>query len=551
MTKFIFITGGVVSSLGKGISSSSIAALLQAHGYKLRIKKLDPYLNVDPGTMSPFQHGEIFVTDDGGETDLDLGHYERFTGICAKKSDSVTSGQIYSKLLLKERGGHYLGATVQVIPHVTDLIKEFILDGSELIDFLLCEIGGTIGDIEGLPYFEAIRQLGYELGKENVIYIHLTLIPYLKHTSELKTKPTQHSVKELRSIGIQPDIVLCRSEKKISDHQRKKIGLFCNIKEENVVQSYDLDCIYRMPLVYHQEGIDKQILKIVKLPYNKKLDLSLWKQLERSIKLTKEKVRVAIVGKYYLYKDSYKSLIESLKHSEIYHKCKVELVWIETSDLDHHNVITRFQNINGIIIPGGFGKRGVEEKIIAIKYARENNIPFLGICLGMQLAVIEFARNILKISDAHSTEFNVDCTNIFDLLNDQAKDNNLEQQSLKAKIGGTLRLGKFECILKKNSKVQKIYKKKKIEERYRHRYEFNTKFEKKFKDSGLIFSGVSSDKKYIKVIELNNHPWFIGVQYHPEYKSKPFVPHVLFLSFIKSVMKRSNIKESLVNESTE
>ena len=541
MTKFIFITGGVVSSLGKGISSSSIAALLQAHGYKLRLKKLDPYLNVDPGTMSPFQHGEVFVTDDGSETDLDLGHYERFTGICTKKSDSVTSGKIYSKLLSKERSGDYLGATVQVIPHVTDLIKEFILDESNLFDFLLCEIGGTVGDIEGLPYFEAIRQLGYELGKENVIYIHLTLIPYLKHTSELKTKPTQHSVKELRSIGIQPDIILCRSEKVISNDQRKKIGLFCNIKEENVVQSYDLDCIYKMPLVYHKEGIDKQILKIVNLPYNQQVDLSVWQQLESNIKLIKGKVRVAIVGKYYSYKDSYKSLIESLKHSEIYHQCKVELVWIEISDLNHKNITARFQNVNGIIIPGGFGKRGVEAKIIAITYARENKIPFLGICLGMQLAVIEFARNILKISDAHSTEFNVNCTNIFDLLNDQTENNNLEQQSLKAKIGGTLRLGKFECILKKNSKIQKIYKKEKIEERFRHRYEFNTKFEKSFKNSGLVFSGVSSNKKYIKVIELNDHPWFIGVQYHPEYKSKPFIPHVLFVSFIGSVMKQAHM----------
>ncbi len=539
MTKFIFITGGVVSSLGKGISSSSIAALLQAHGYKLRIRKLDPYLNIDPGTMNPYQHGEVFVTDDGTETDLDLGHYERFTGICAKKTDSLTSGKIYSKLLLKERRGDYLGRTVQVIPHVTNLIKEFILNESGALDFLLCEIGGTVGDIEGLPYFEAIRQLGYELGRENVVYIHLTLIPYLKHVSELKTKPTQHSVKELRSIGIQPDIILCRSEKKIPDNERKKIGLFCNIKEENVIQSQDLDCIYKIPLAYHEEEIDKQIFKIVNLPYNQEADLSGWKQLRNNSRLIKGRVRVAIVGKYYLYQDSYKSLIEAFKHSEIYHKCKVELIWIEINNLNDQNITGKFKNIDGIVIPGGFGKRGVDEKITAIKYARENYIPFFGICLGMQLAVIEFAKNILKITDAHSTEFNTNCTNIFDLMNDQIKENNLETKSTTAKIGGTLRLGKYQCILKNNSKIQQIYNVHKIEERHRHRYEFNARYQGKFKDSGLKFSGISFDKKYVEVIELNDHPWFIGVQYHPEYKSKPFSPHPLFLSFVNAVIEKS------------
>lgn len=540
MTKFIFITGGVVSSLGKGIATSSIASLLQAHGYKLRIKKLDPYLNIDPGTMSPFQHGEVFVTDDGTETDLDLGHYERFTGISAKKSDSITSGKIYSKLLLKERRGDYLGGTVQVIPHVTNLIKDFILNESKLVDFLLCEIGGTVGDIEGLPYFEAIRQLGYELGKGNVIYIHLTLVPYLKHASELKTKPTQHSVKELRSIGIQPDIILCRSEKRIPEHERKKIGLFCNIKEENVIQSQDQDSIYKIPLAYHQEGIDKQILKIVNLPYNYNADLSIWKDIEKNNKLIKGKVKIAVVGKYNSYKDSYKSLIEAFKHAEIYHKFKVELVWIEAGNSNDKNALEKLEHVDGIVIPGGFGKRGVEEKIIAIKFARINKIPFFGICLGMQLATIEFARNVLHIPNAHSTEFDLECTNIFDLMQNQIKENNLENKSSKTKIGGTLRLGTYKCILEKNSLIQNIYKSIQIEERHRHRYEFNINFMSNFMNSDLSFSGMSCDNKYVETIELKNHPWFIGVQYHPEYKSRPFSPHPLFISFIDSVINKSN-----------
>ncbi len=540
MTKFIFITGGVVSSLGKGIATSSIAALLQAQGYKLRIKKLDPYLNIDPGTMSPFQHGEVFVTDDGAETDLDLGHYERFTGISAKKSDSITSGKIYSKLLLKERRGDYLGGTVQVIPHVTNLIKEFILDESGLVDFVLCEIGGTVGDIEGLPYFEAIRQLGYELGKENTIYIHLTLVPYLKHASELKTKPTQHSVKELRSIGIQPDIILCRSEKKIPEHERKKIGLFCNIKEENVIQSQDLDSIYKIPLAYHHEGIDRQILKIVNLPYNDDADLSIWKDIDKNNKLIEGKVNIAVVGKYHSFKDSYKSLIEAFKHAEMYHKCKVELIWIAAENINDNNVSEKLHNVDGIVVPGGFGKRGIEEKISAIKFARINKIPFFGICLGMQLATIEFARNVLNISDANSTEFDLKCTNIFDLMQNQIKDNNLENKSSKAKIGGTLRLGNYKCTLEKNTKIQNIYKSSQIEERHRHRYEFNVSFTSEFINSDLKFSGMSSDSKYIETMELKSHPWFIGVQYHPEYKSRPFSPHPLFISFIDSAKNKLN-----------
>ena len=539
MVKFVFITGGVVSSLGKGICSASVAVLLQAHGYKIRIKKLDPYLNVDPGTMNPLQHGEVFVTDDGTETDLDLGHYERFTGISTKRSDSITSGKIYAELLAKERRGDYLGKTVQVIPHITDLIKDFILNATNDLDFLLCEIGGTVGDIEGLPYFETIRQLGYQLGKSNVVYIHLTLIPYLRHVSEIKTKPTQHSVKELRSIGIQPDIIMCRSEKEISEYERKKIGLFCNIKEEKVIQSYDSDCIYKIPLLYYKQGVDKQILKIVNLPYDNKVNLSSWHNLNNNSKLIKCTVKIAIVSKYCSYKDAYKSLIESLKHGGIHHNCKVELVWIAANDIDNSNITEKMRSIDGLIIPGGFGKRGVEEKMVAIKYARKNNIPFFGICLGMQLAVIEFARNVLKIPNANSTEFSDNCVNLFDLIENQLKNNGSDKKSSGIDLGGTLRLGKYKCILKNKSKIQEIYSSNSIEERHRHRYEFNKSLSKKFEGSSLIFSGVSIDNKYIEAIELKNHKWFIGVQYHPEYKSKPLKPHPLFVSFISATIKKA------------
>ncbi|WPX96302.1 CTP synthase [Candidatus Bandiella euplotis] len=537
MARFIFITGGVVSSLGKGISTSSIAALLQAHGYKLRIKKLDPYLNVDPGTMSPLQHGEVFVTDDGAETDMDLGHYERFTGIASRKSDSVTSGQIYSKLLAKERAGDYLGGTVQVIPHVTDLIKEFILDGKEEVDFMLCEIGGTVGDIEGLPYFEAIRQLGYELEKENVLYVHLTLIPYLRSASELKTKPTQHSVKELRSIGIQPDIILCRGEKKLMHNERKKIGLFCNIKEENVIQSQDVNSIYDIPLDYHEERLDYQILKSLNLPYKQDVDLSVWRSIKNNQSLIQGRVKIAIVGKYDSYQDSYKSLIESFKHAELFHKRKVELVWVNSENLTASNVVEKLKNVNGIVVPGGFGKRGVEGKIEVIKFARTQKIPFLGICLGMQLAVIEYARNVLNLENANSTEFDIHCQNVIDIMDDQIEGNNLEKLSETREIGGTMRLGSYKCQLKTNSKIHKAYGKTFIEERHRHRYEFNGDFKKSFESSGLSLAGISLDNKYVETIEVDEHPWFIAVQFHPEYKSKPFEPHPLFVSFVDCAIK--------------
>ena len=545
MVKFIFITGGVVSSLGKGIATASIGALLQAHGYKLRIKKLDPYLNVDPGTMSPFQHGEVFVTDDGAETDMDLGHYERMTGIASGKDDSITSGQIYSKLLIKERQGDYLGGTVQVIPHVTDLIKGFILENKKAADFVLCEIGGTVGDIEGLPYFEAIRQLGYELGKENVLYIHLTLIPFLKHTLELKTKPTQHSVKELRSIGIQPDIILCRGEKSILESERKKIGLFCNIKEENVIQSQDVDFIYDIPMKYHKEGLDKQILKALSLPYSNCIDLSVWENVGNAKNLSKSTIKIAIVAKYHSYQDAYKSIIEAFKHTEIHHKCKIELVWIEAENLNDTNVSNELKDINGIFVPGGFGQRGIDGKITAIKFARTQKIPFFGICLGMQLAVVEYARNCMGWKNANSTEFDLNCRNVIDLMEDQLEGNNLQKSSKIRKIGGTMRLGAYKCKLRNNSKIRNAYNSEYIEERHRHRYEFNARFKKDFESNGLLLTGMSLDKQYIETIEIPDHPWFIAVQFHPEYKSKPFNPHPLFISFVDSTIKASTAMQDL------
>jgi CTP synthase len=539
VAKFIFVTGGVVSSLGKGIATASIAALLQAHGYRLRIKKLDPYLNVDPGTMSPSQHGEVFVTDDGTETDMDLGHYERFTDITAKKSDSVTSGQIYFDIISQERRGDYLGNTVQVIPHVTDIIKAFILREEEPVDFILCEIGGTVGDIEGLPYFETIRQLGYELGKENVLYIHLTLVPYLKSISELKTKPTQHSVKELRSIGIQPDIILCRGEMRVPYDERKKIGLFCNIKEENVIQSQDVSSIYDIPLMYHEENVDKQILKLLKLPHNADVDLSLWKSIQSNKNAINGKIRVAIVGKYHSFQEAYKSLVESFKHTELHYKCRVELLWIDSDNLDDNNVSAELSGVNGIVVPGGFGARGINGKIAAIKFARLNKIAFFGICLGMQLAVIEYARNVLDLKNANSTEFDANCQNVVDLMQNQLSGNNLHKTSSKKKIGGTMRLGAYKCKLKNGSKIRQIYDAENIEERHRHRYEFNPDFTDKFINSNLLLSGISLCQGYVESIEIKDHPWFIAVQFHPEYKSRPFAPHPLLISFVGSLIKKS------------
>ena len=528
MAKFLFITGGVVSSLGKGITTASLGALLQSHGYTVRLRKLDPYLNIDPGTMSPYQHGEVFVTEDAAETDLDLGHYERFTEIPAKKTDSVTTGKIYSELLTKEREGYYLGKTVQVIPHVTDLIKKFILYESEKVDFVLCEIGGTVGDIEGLPYFEAIRQLGYELGLANVIYIHLTLIPYLHTAREIKTKPTQHSVKELRSIGIQPNIIICRSEKNIPIEERKKIGLFCNVKEECVIGAVDQKSIYYVPIAYLEENLDKKILKLLNLPAKENPDVSKWLKIKEKIDNPKYSICIGIIGKYNTYQDAYKSLIEAFAHAGIYHECKIKLKWIDIGELNSQNLDKIFKNIDGIMVPGGFGKRGSEEKITAIKYARENKIPFFGICLGMQLAILEYARNVANIKDAGSREFDKNCMNVIDISQTESTNKNL--------IGGTMRLGGYTCKLKKGSLAHSTYNLDIISERHRHRYEFNLEFSNDIMNNDLIVSGMCSKNKFVEIVELINHPWFMAVQFHPELKSTPFSPHPLFISFIRYIL---------------
>ncbi|MBA8667213.1 CTP synthase [Holosporaceae bacterium 'Namur'] len=536
MAKFIFITGGVVSSLGKGLASASLGALLQARGYKIRLKKLDPYLNVDPGTMSPYQHGEVFVTDDGAEADLDLGHYERFTGVPARKGDNTTAGRIYSKLLAKERRGDYLGGTVQVIPHVTDLIKEFIKEGTEDSDFVLCEIGGTVGDIEALPFFEAIRQLGYELGNNKSIYVHLTLVPYINAAKELKTKPTQHSVKELRSIGIQPNILLCRSEREIPLSERQKIALFCNIPEDSVIQALDQKNIYRVPVAYHEEQLDKQVLKCFNLPYDVKPNLDKWHNIIHSAENPEQEVKIAIVGKYNKLKDAYKSLIEAFDHAGIYHKCVVKLCWVNASSLNELNADEKLKDVHGIMVPGGFGSRGVEGKIAAIKYARINKIPFFGICLGMQLASIEAARNLLNIENASSTEFTEHCTNIIGLLTEWEKSGVTEKREINEDLGGTMRLGAYDCVLQKDTLAYQVYNREIISERHRHRYEFNINYKEKLESAGFTFSGISKDRKLMEIIELKDHPWFLGVQFHPELKSKPFDPHPLFTSFINAVI---------------
>jgi len=533
MARYIFVTGGVVSSLGKGLSSASLAYLLKSQGYKVRVRKMDPYLNVDPGTMSPFQHGEVFVTDDGAETDLDLGHYERFTNISAKKSDNITTGKIYSDIIKKERKGKYLGKTVQVIPHVTDRIKEFIKGDITNEDFVICEIGGTVGDIESLPFVEAIRQFSNEIGKEKSLFVHLTLVPFLKSSDEIKTKPTQHSVKELRSLGIQPDIVICRSQKSIPIDQRKKISLTCNVSIQNVIETVDVRTIYEAPISFYNEKLDKQVLKYFRLKPKKKVNLSPWKKITNSVLNTKKNVNIAIIGKYVNLKDAYKSLDEALIHGGIDNNIKVNLIRIESDKLKIKNVKKVLKNVSGILIPGGFGKRGTEGKISAISYARKKKIPFLGICFGMQMAVIEFARNSLKISNASSSELDKSCYPVVGLLNEWNKDGKLLKGTNKD-LGGTMRLGLYEAKLRHNSLIEKIYKSKSIFERHRHRYEVNSNLQEKFEKKGMIFSGMSPDNKLPEIIELKNHPWFIGVQFHPEFKSRPLKPHPLFSSFIKA-----------------
>ena len=533
MSKFVFVTGGVVSSIGKGIVAASLGRLLKSRGYSVSILKLDPYLNVDPGTMSPFQHGEVFVTEDGAETDLDLGHYERFSGILAKKSDNITTGRIYSDVIRRERQGKYLGKTVQVIPHITNRIKEFIKNDVANEDFVICEIGGTVGDIESLPFLEAIRQFSNEIGRKNTLFIHLTLVPYMKASDEIKTKPTQHSVKELRSIGIQPDIIICRSEMTIPLDQRKKISLFCNVGIEDVIETVDVKTIYEAPISFNKEKLDERVLKYFKIKSRKKVNLLPWKKITKLVLNTKNKVNIAIIGKYVELKDAYKSLDEALTHGGIANNLKVKLIRIESDFLKPSEISKKLKDASGILIPGGFGKRGTEGKIEAIKYARKNKIPFLGICFGMQMAVIEFARNKLNIKNATSSEFGPSKASVVGLMSEWTKDGKLMKGTDKD-LGGTMRLGSYEARLKKDTKISKIYNSLKIQERHRHRYEVNINYRKDFENRGMIFSGLSPDNKLPEIVELKDHPWFIGVQFHPEFKSRPLAPHPLFSSFIKA-----------------
>ena len=537
MARYIFVTGGVVSSLGKGLSSASLACLLQSQGYKVRLRKMDPYLNVDPGTMSPFQHGEVFVTDDGAETDLDLGHYERFTNVAAKKSDNITTGKIYSDIIKEERKGNFLGKTVQVIPHVTNRIKQFIENDITNEDFIICEIGGTVGDIESLPFLEAIRQFSNEKGLKKSLFIHLTLVPFLKSSNEIKTKPTQHSVKELRSLGIQPDIIICRSERSIPLDQRKKISLFCNVPIKNVIETVDVQTIYEAPISFYNEKLDKLVLNFFKIKPKKAANLKPWKKITNIVIKNKKSTDIAIVGKYVDLKDAYKSLDEALIHGGIKNNMKVNIRRIESDNIKNSQIKKYINGISGILIPGGFGSRGTEGKISAIKYARLNKIPFLGICFGMQMAVIEFARNVLKIKNAGSSELSSKCFPVIGLLNEWEKDGKFFKGT-KYNLGGTMRLGSYSAKLRHNSLINKIYNKRNIDERHRHRYEVNVNLKNKFENKGMIFSGMSPDNKLPEIIELKNHPWFIGVQFHPEFKSRPLIPHPIFSSFLGATKKK-------------
>jgi len=535
--KYIFITGGVTSSLGKGIVSATLGALLKARGYKVRIKKMDPYLNVDPGTMSPFQHGEVFVTEDGAETDLDLGHYERFTSNNCNKNDSISAGRIYFNVLEKERRGVYLGSTIQVIPHVTNEIKDFIVNDLTNEDFVICEIGGTVGDIEANPFLEALRQFVNEKGKENVLVIHLTLIPYLPSADELKTKPTQHSVRQLQSLGISPDIILCRSSYNITDNEKKKISLFCNIKEEDVIPTYDCSNIYKIPLSYHYYGLDTRVLHYFKIT-DSKIDLSKWQEITLKIDEVKDTVEIALVGKYTALKDSYKSIIEAFNHVGIHNNLKINIRWINSEDIQTSEDLTNlFHNIDGILVAPGFGDRGIEGKIKAIQYVREKNIPFLGICLGMQAMVIEYARNVLGMQDAISTEMANQGTPVIALMSEWIQGNSLQTRHENSNKGGTLRLGSYPCVLAENSKAYEIYGVPVIHERHRHRYEVNNNYTGMLEEKGLIFSGKSPNGILMEIAELPSHRWFIGVQFHPELKSRIFTPHPLFNSFIQETYK--------------
>ena len=527
--------------MGKGLASAALGALLQARGYSVRLRKLDPYLNVDPGTMSPIQHGEVFVTDDGAETDLDLGHYERFTGRSANKRDNITTGKIYSDIIAKERRGDFLGATVQVIPHVTDEIKNFILEGNEDFDFVLCEIGGTVGDIEALPFFEAIRQIGYELPKGEVIYIHLTLMPYVAAAGELKTKPTQHSVKELRSIGISPNILLIRSEREIPIAERKKLSLFCNVGEGAVIQALDVDSIYDVPIAYHNEGLDKEVLNAFNIKDSKKPDLRKWQEISQNIHSPEGEVNIAIVGKYTGLKDAYKSLSEALVHGGIANKVRVNMKWVDSEIFEQDDPLPILENVHAILVPGGFGERGTEGKIKAAQFARIRNVPYFGICLGMQMACIEAARNIAGLREAGSSEFGKVRDSIVGLMTEWTKGNAKLERDEDMDLGGTMRLGSYPAQLVRGSRVADIYGTTSINERHRHRYEVNMAYRKVLEASGLIISGVSPDGKLPEIVERTDHPWFIGVQFHPELKSRPFDPHPLFASFIKAALEQDRL----------
>ena len=542
MTRFVFITGGVVSSLGKGLASAALGALLQARGFRVRLRKLDPYLNVDPGTMSPTQHGEVFVTDDGAETDLDLGHYERFTGVPARKTDNVTTGRIYTNVIEKERRGDYLGATVQVIPHVTDAIKEFALNDVQDEDFVLCEIGGTVGDIESLPFLEAIRQLGNELGRERSMFIHLTLVPYLKSAGELKTKPTQHSVKELQSVGIQPDMTLCRCEQDIPADQRRKIALFCNVPVDNVISAPDVSTIYDVPISYHERGMDRQLARHFQLDKSDDdLDLERWSHIVDRVKNPEGEVTIAVVGKYTNLLDSYKSLAEALAHGGIANNVHVNMNWIDSEIFESEDALHHLSDVEGILVPGGFGERGAEGKIAAVKFAREHNVPYFGICFGMQMAVIEAARSLAGLENAGSTEFGKCEDPIVGLMTEWARGNAVERRGSGDNLGGTMRLGAYDCTLAEGSLVRGIYGMQNISERHRHRYEVNINYREQLEAAGVRFSGLSPDGILPEIIELPSHPWYVGVQFHPELKSKPFEPHPLFTSFIRAAMARSRL----------
>ncbi|MEM9013539.1 MAG: CTP synthase [Pseudomonadota bacterium] len=541
MARYIFITGGVVSSLGKGIASAALGALLQARGYKVRLRKLDPYLNVDPGTMSPYQHGEVFVTDDGAETDLDLGHYERFTGVSASKGDNVTTGQIYSKIIERERRGDYLGATVQVIPHVTDQIKEFVMSDAGGADFVLCEIGGTVGDIEALPFFEAIRQLGNELG-DDAVFVHLTLMPYIPSAGELKTKPTQHSVRELRAIGIQPDVLLVRADREIPESEAKKIALFCNVRPGAVIQALDCRTIYEVPLSYHAEGFDREVLNAFRIEDAPSPDLNNWRQIVQRITEPDGEVTIAVVGKYTGLKDAYKSLIEAIAHGGIANNIRVNVDWVDSSVFEtEEQASARLEGVHGILVPGGFGERGAEGKIKAAQFAREHDVPYFGICFGMQMAVIEAARNLLGETGAGSTEFGDPKLPVVGLMTEWTQGNQKQTRSAQSDLGGTMRLGAYPARLQAGSDVADIYGETEISERHRHRFEVDVNLGPRLAEHGITFSGLSPDGTLPEILEISDHPWFIGVQYHPELKSRPFEPHPLFASFVAAAMKRSRL----------